>query len=247
MPRWTELKRKFLFLALVIVIVIAAYLYARPAKPLISISKAYNVGVGSTVPMNITISNSPGCASWNLNLTWDPYYVTIKQGDPPFLNGPPIEVREGPLFVARNSTTSMYFLTVDLQNGVLYVSDLFISTNPQVFASGDGVILTINFTMIRAGISTVQFNSAGENATGSIIGNAQNLIMDHNEANGLISDEGPPPAWASTDFQTMLIYGEVGVLSVASVIIYIYANPKPTKAARKRAEFEPVIDPEDQT
>lgn len=240
------MKRKFLFLVLVIVLVIAAYVYVRPVKPLLTISKAYNAGVGSTVPMNVTISNSPGCASWNLNLTWDPYYVTIKQGDPPFANGPPLEVREGPLFVARNSTTSFYFLIVDLQNGQLYVSDLFITMKPQVFASGDGVIFTLNFTVIRAGTSTVQFNSAGTDATGSIIGDSNNLIMDHIEANGLITDQGPPPAWASTDFQTMLIYGEVGVLGVASVIIYVYANPRPPKAVRRKAEFEPVIDTEDQ-
>jgi hypothetical protein len=241
-----ELKRKFLFLAIVIVLVLAAYFYVRPVKPLLSMSKAYNAGVGSTALINVTISNSPGCSSWNLNLTWDPYYVTITQGAPPTPGGPPLQVREGPLIVARNSSTFMYFMIIDLENGQLYVSDLFTNSNPQVYAAGDGVIFTLNFTVIRAGTSTIQFSSAGTNATGSIIGNAQNTIMDHDEVNGLITNEGPPPAWASTGFQTMLIYGEVGVLGVASVIIYVYANPRPPKAEKKKADFEPVIDTEDQ-
>ena len=238
------MKGKMLFLVIIVVIILAAYFYVRPVKPLLSISDAYNASVGSIVPINVNITRSPGCVSWNLNLTWDPYYVTIANGTPPFTGAPPLQVREGPLFTGRNATTFMYFLTVDLKAGNLYVSDLF--TQPNVYAVGDGTIFILNFTVIRAGSSTIEFNSAAPNNTGSVIGNAQNLIMDHDEANGLITNEGPPPTWATADFQTMLIYEEVGVLGVASVVIYVYANPRPPRAAKRRAESEPVIEPEDQ-
>ncbi len=66
------------------------------------------------------------------------------------------------------------------------------------------------------------------------------------ETNGLVTEKGPPPLWASTGFQYPLIAGEVIVLAIATGIVYIRTHPRPPKSARRRAELQPVIDAEDQ-
>ena len=140
----------------------------------------------------------------------------------------------------------MVFNEMNFSEGVMIVANIFTPGSGK-FVNGTGVILTINFTVVRVGTSTIELNPPSAGVTQSIVADQGNKILDHVDVNGLITNDGPPPQWASTDFATTLIYGEVGVLGVASVIIYVYANPKPPKAEKKRAEFEPVIDTEDQT
>jgi hypothetical protein len=247
MPRWIKLKRKLLFLVLVIVLILAAYLYLRPAQAILSVDKVYNVDeVGSTVLVNVTLTKVSSCSGWQLNLTWDPYYLNVTQGQPPYRGGPPVEVREGPFFKTVNASTTMIFNQMDFGEGVMIVADFF-AQGAGKFVNGTGVILTINFTVVNLGTSTIKLNPPSAGVTQSVIADQGNKILDHLEVNGLVTNDGPPPQWASTDFATTLLYGEVGVLGVASAIIYVYANPRPPKAEKKRAELEPVIDPEDQT
>lgn len=235
-----------LFLILVAMLVLVTYIYVRPVKPVLSIDRVYNAGeTGSTVLVNVTLSNVESCTTWGLNLTWDPYYLQLTRGLPPFPNGPPFEVREGPFFTTQNSTSFLYFSSIDLERGEMVVIDIF--TVPGVYATGSGVIFTLNFTVVRAGTSAIEFNPPTQNLTQSAIGDKNNKDVEHDEVSGLVTNEGPPPVWASTDFDTMLIYGEVGLLGLASLIIYVYANPRQPKLARKRIDYQPEIDPEDQT
>ena len=240
------MKRKLLFLVLAVVLILAAYLYLRPAQAVLSVDRVYNVNeVGSTVLVNFTLSKVSSCSGWQIDLTWDPYYLNVTQGQPPYVGGPPVEVREGPFFKTVNASKILVFNEMDFEKGVLVVADFFAPGSGK-FVNGTGVILTINFTVVRLGTSTIELNPPSAGVTQSVVADQGNKILDHLEVNGLVTNDGPPPQWASTDFATTLIYGEVGVLGVASVIIYVYANPKPPKAEKKRAEFEPVIDPEDQ-
>ncbi len=242
------MKRKLLFLVLAVLLILAAYLYLRPTQAVLSVDKIYNVSeAGSTVLVNFTLTKVSTCSGWQIKLTWDPYYLNVTSGQPPYVGGPPVEVREGPFFKTVNASTIMVFNEMNFSKGVMIVADFFAPGSAK-FVNGTGVILAINFTVVRVGTSTIELNPPSAGVTQSVVADQGNTIMDHNEVNGLITNEGPPPpAWASTGFQTMLIYGEVGVLGVASVIIYVYANPRPPKAEKKRAEFEPVIDTEDQT
>lgn len=240
------MKRKLLFLVLVVVLILAAYLYLRPAQAILSVDKIYNVNeAGSTVLVNVTLTKVSSCSGWQIDLTWDPYYLNLTQGQPPYVGGPPVEVREGPFFKTVNASTTMIFNEIDFATGVMIVADFF-GPGSGKFVNGTGVILTINFTVVHVGTSTIKLNPPSAGVTQSVVADQANKILDHLEIDGLVTNDGPPPQWASADFATTLIYGEVGVLGVASVIIYVYANPRPPKAEKKRAEFAPVIDPEDQ-
>lgn len=227
------MKRKMLFLVLVAIIAVGAYLYLKPAKPVLSADRVYNVtGIGETVPINVTLSDVPGTSGWNMRLTWDPYFVRLSG------------VEEGPFFRSRNMTSLYHVLSIDYEQGEMIVADVFLAEN--IFVQGTGVILTVNFTTVRVGSSTIEFTAPG-NGTQAVIGDASNLhALDHVEVYGLISNEGPPPIWASTDFQSTLIIGELAVLSLASGIIYWRAHPRPPKLMRRREELQPKLDPEDQ-
>jgi hypothetical protein len=239
------LKRKLLFLVLITIAIIALYVYVRPVKPLLSVGNVYDATeVGSTVLVNVTLSKVASCSTWGLNITWDPYYLKLTRGTPAFAGGPPLEVREGEFFTARNSTTFLYFGSINLAKGEVVVIDIF--TTPGVYVTGSGVIFTLNFTILRAGTSAVELNPPTENLTQSAIGDKDNRDVEHDEINGTVTRDGPPPMWASTDFQTMLIYGELGGLGLASLLIYVYVNPRQPKSAKRRADFQPTIEPEDQ-
>lgn len=239
------MKRKLLFLLLITIAIIAIYFYVRPIKPLLSVGNVYNANeVGSTVQVNVTLSNIPTCSTWGINITWDPYYVQLTNGTPPFEGGPPFEVREGEFFAARNSSTFLYFNEINLVKGQMIVIDLF--TTQGVYVSGSGVIFTLNFTIVRLGTSAVELNPPTENLTQSAVGDRYNKDVDHDELNGTITNNGPPPIWATADFQNKLIYGELGALGLASLFVYVYANPRQPKALKRRVDFQPTIDPQDQ-
>ena len=239
------MKRKMLFLVLITIAVIAIYVYVRPVKPVLSVGNVYNATeVGSTVLVNVTLSNVPSCSTWGLNITWDPYYLRLTRGAPAFEGGPPLEAREGEFFAAKNSTTFLYFGSINLVKGEIVVVDIF--TTAGVYAIGSGVIFTLNFTILRVGTSAVELNPPTESLSQSAVGDKDNKDVDHYEVNGIITKDGPPPMWATTDFQTSLIYGELGTLGLASLLVYVYVNPKPPRSVKRRADFQPTIDPQDQ-
>jgi hypothetical protein len=134
---------------------------------------------------------------------------------------------------------------LDYANGEMIIADVFMAK--ETYVQGTGVILTVNFTTVRVGASTIEFHSPTPNGTGVSLGDAQNVhTIDHVEVYGLISNEGAPPVWASTGFQNTLIVAEVAVLSLASGIIYLRTHPRAPRVAKRRDELQPVLDPEDQ-
>lgn len=235
-----------LFLVLVTIAAVAAYVYTRPAQPILSVGRVYGEDeLGSTVLVDVTLTNVPGCSGWLLNLTWDPYYIQLTPSGPSSSGGLPVEVREGPFFTSLNSTTGVFFNSLDLEKGEMNVADIVLSSG--TYAQGSGVILTLNFTIIKVGTSNIEINPASPGVNQSIIADAQNAVLPHGEVTGLVTNEGPPPMWASTDFQTTLIYGEVAILGLASALVYVYAHPRTPHLVKRKADFEPVVDQEDQT
>jgi hypothetical protein len=161
------------------------------------------------------------------------------------MGGPPVGLLEGPFLRSAGST---FFIVnfADNEQGETVVGAVGASAS-QVGATGSGVLLVMNFTVIKVGTTTIEMNplSPPQNNQ-SILMNLQNEEISHTEINGLITEKGPPPMWASMDFQFSLIGAEVAVLALATGIVYLRAHPRPPKSARRRAELQPMIDAEDQ-
>lgn len=239
------MKRKLMFLALVAIVVVLGYFYLRPPLPVLGIDNVYNVTEeGSTVIVNATLKDVSTCSGWQMNLTWDPYYLKPTTVLNPVTNQTEPAITEGPFLQSLNATPVLVFNEVDLTRGVMIVADIILTQGKYV--SGSGVILVMNFTVMRVGRSAIEIHSPTPNDTKAIVADLNNQKLEHVEVNGLVTNEGPPPIWASTDFQTTLIYGEIAVLGVASGILYIRAHPRPPKALKRKAELQPMIDPEDQ-
>jgi len=229
------LKRKMLFLVLIALLAVVLYLYLRPPTPILSADQVYNVTeVGQTVPINFTMTNMPGVNGWNMRVTWDPNYLQ------------PAAVEEGPFFQTAASKSFFGITSEDKEIGEMIVADVFLTRGDNV--QGTGVILIVNFTTVQVGTSTIELHAPGENGTDVVIGDAQNLnLVGHIEVDGLISNEGSPPVWASTDFQSTIILGEIAVLTAVSGILYLRTHPRQLRVTKsKRVDLQPVLDPEDQ-
>ena len=242
------MKRKALILLIVVVIVVLTYLYVLPPPTVLSIDSAYNANeVGQTVLLNATLNNVPGCGGWALVLVWDPNIAQITTGVPngtvPAAGGPPVGIFEGP-FLKDVATTHFIINYVDNENGTAFVGALFTSPGPE--AIGTGVIFTINFTIIHVGTTSVEVKPPFTTNNQSIVQNPQGNNIAHSDVDGLITNQGPPPTWTNAAFQETAIGSEILVLAVASSVVYMRTHKRPPKSAKRKAELQPVLDPEDQ-
>jgi len=243
------LRTKALFLVLVIIIAVFAYLYLRPQQPVLSIDKVYDVTeVGETVVINVTLSSVPACGGWMLDLVWDPYIVNLTTGGPnstlPISGGLPVVIIEGP-FLKKAGSTLFVINSANNTRGEAVVASIVSSQGEG--ARGTGMILMLNFTIVHVGTTTIEMKPPSPTVLNqSFIVDATNHPIEHIEINGLITEKEPPPFWAGTDFQNTLIVGEVVVLLAASAIVYQRTHPRPPKSVKRRAELQPVIEPEDQ-
>jgi uncharacterized membrane protein len=236
------MKRKGLFLLLIVALVILAYLYTRPPEAVLSIGKVYNVTkVGQTVPVNVTLINVASCSAWLMTLSWDPYYVTLT----PLVNASsgalPYEVIEGPFLKDVGTTRNLVFDMVNNANGEMVVGDQLIKSD--LGASGTGVIMEMNFTVVHVGTTTLIMTPSGSSEIGSATGSA----VAHVEASGLITNGPAPPFWEGAEFQTTLIAGDVLILLVATGILYLRAHPRPPKSQKRKAELQPIFEPKDES
>jgi hypothetical protein len=242
------LKRKALALLLVVIVVVLVYLYVLPPPTVLSIDSAYNVTeVGQTVLLNATLSNVPSCGEWVVGLAWDPYIAQITTGVPngtlTAAGGSSVGIFEGP-FLKDVAPTRFIINYVDNVNGKAFLGAFFASSG--LGASGSGVIFTMNFTIVHVGTTTVEVQppSSGENQ--SVVETAQMNNVPHSDVDGLITNQGPPPTWTKATFQETVIASEIFLLAVASSVVYWRTHRRPPKSARRKAETQPVIDPQDQ-
>jgi hypothetical protein len=231
------LKRKALALLLVVVIVFLIYLYTLPPSTVLSIDRIYNVNqVGNTVLVNATLTNAASCTGWALRLDWDPYVVGLATGaSSSFTEGPFLKDAGATHFVVESLNTTI---------GEAVVIEAFSGTEKS--ASGTGVILTINFTVVHLGTTTIEIGSPSPLYKQATISEVSNPMANHVEISGLITEEGPPPVWTSAGFQNTLIGGEIVVLLAASGIVYWRTHPRSPRSLRRQMELHPVIDSEDQ-
>lgn len=243
------MKRKILALVLVVIIAALAYFYTLPTHASISIGSVYNVTkAGETILVNVTLNNAPSCGGWMTGIAWDPYIASITLGGPNSTatgNGVFADVIEGP-FLQNVAPTYLLLNSVDNENGTAVVGDVF-QTPGTTSVSGTGVVLSLNFTIIHPGTTTIEFRPpfASKNMS-MVVDPSQKIEISHVEVNGLITDQGPPPNWTSAGFQETAIAIEIIVLVVATSIVYMSTHRRPPKSARRKAELQPVIEPEDQ-
>jgi hypothetical protein len=246
------LNRKALGILLLFVVIIGVlvYFYLRPQQPVLSVQKTYDATeAGKTVLVDVSVSNVQSLAQWSLNLTWDPEMIRLTTGGPnfpiPATGGPPVGLFEGP-FLRSSGSTIFVVNSADNEKGETIMGALA-ATASELGATGSGVILVMNFTIIKVGTTTIEMSPPFPSITNqSVLMNIQGNVIDHTETNGLVTEKGPPPMWASTDFQYPLIGGEIVVLTLATGIVYLRTHPRPPKSARRKAELQPVIDAEDQ-
>jgi hypothetical protein len=242
------LKRKALTLVLVAVILVLVYLYVVPPPTLLSMDSVHNVTeVGQTVLVNATLSNVPGCYQWVILLAWDPYIAQVTIGVPngtlPAGQTIPVGIFEGP-FMQDVDPTHFIINYLDNINGRAVLGCYFQSLG--VEASGSGVIFQVNFTIVHVGTTTLEIQPPFTTENQSLVVNGQNLRVGHSDANGLITDQGPSPTWTDAGFQETVIGSEILILAVASSVVYLSTHKRPPKSLRRKAELQPVIEPEDQ-
>jgi hypothetical protein len=246
------LNRKALGILLLFVVIIGVlvYFYLRPQQPVLSVQKIYDATeVGQTILVNVSVNNANALAQWSLNLTWDPEIIRLTTGGPDFtipaMGGPPVGLFEGP-FLRSTGSTIFVVNSADNEKGETVMGALA-ATASELGATGSGVILVMNFTVLKVGTTTIDMSPPFPSITNqSVLMNIQGNVIDHAETNGLVTEKGSPPIWASTDFQYPVIGGEVVVLASATGIVYLRTHPRPPKSARRKAELQPMIDAEDQ-
>jgi hypothetical protein len=241
-----KMKRKALFLILIVAAVMLAYLYTRPPATVLSIEKVYGVTeVGQTVLINVTLIDIQGCTGWLMNLLWDPYYVTLTPRVTNSSGTLPYEVTEGPFMKEAGPTRNLVIDSVNDLGGQIIVGDQFASSGYS--ASGTGVIMTINFTVVHVGTTTLMTAPLSSVQTQSLITGASGQDVAHVEVMGLITDNPAPPFWEGTNFQIALIAGDVLVLLVATGIAYQLAHPRPPKSERRKEALQPILEPKDES
>jgi hypothetical protein len=242
------LKKKMVVLLVVVLIVALAYLYTLPTPTVLSIDSVYNVTkAGDTVLINMTLNNVPSCGGWMTGIAWDPYIANMTVGGPNSTiagNGLSVDISEGP-FLKSEAPTFFLINSVDNVRGEAIVGVVF--QTPGGAVSGTGVVLIMNFTIIHPGTTTIEFRPpfAGKNQS-MVVDPSEQKEIGHNEVSGLITDQGPPANWTSAGFQESTIAIEVIALVAATSVVYLRTHQRPPKSAKRRAELQPVIEPEDQ-
>lgn len=100
--------------------------------------------VGSTIHLNLTITNVQNLFGWNLNLTWNPQILNLTGiAEGPFLNG------AGETLFTWSPSSS----PISRSQGYLQgVADVLLATSG---VSGNGVLATLTFQVLHAGYSAV--------------------------------------------------------------------------------------------
>jgi hypothetical protein len=217
--------------------------------PALSIDSVYNVTeAGDTILVNVTLSDVSNCGGWETGIAWDPYIANITVGGPNSTlsgsGGPPVDIYEGP-FLQSHAPTYLMLNSADNEKGEAIVGVIF--QTPGGAVSGTGIVLTINFTIVHLGTTTIEFRPPFPNKNQSMVVDPSGQIeLGHTEVNGLITDQGPPANWTSAGFQETMIATEVIVLAAATYVVYLRTHPRPPKSAKRKAELQPLIEPEDQ-
>lgn len=220
-------------LLMIAIIIPAATWQLLPSGPTVSITKLYNLNLQprQTIKVDIIVSDVSDLAGCRINLAWDPNVLKVTTGegwkDP--ITRIRYSVYEGPFL--KSFSNSTMFLINDVNNEAGNITAIFnFFTSPGIDASGTGAIATINFTCVQPGNTAIRI-------TGPTKGHSylQNSVGDqilHQDIDGLVTAEGPPPIWVELWFQAT-----VGVV-ILEIIVLALVILLTVRWWRSRAEAE---------
>ena len=236
------MKWKLILLLMLIAIIALGYVYSIPPKPTLEISRMYNVNLqpGETIQVNITVSNVQDLFSYRINLAWDPYVLKVATGDQKGWIDPftriSYNIYEGPFL--RKFSNATRFLINEVNNKKGTITALyggFVVTGTS--ASGSGVLAIINFTCVHPGLTTIEITGGDPGEKHALLGKSGGEKVMHDEVCGVVSPEGPLPAWTKLDFLITVIVIEVIVLTILSSIIVALKRPKRKRVREEEEEL----------
>lgn len=238
------MSRKSVFIVASIVVVaailsvcvlLAASFYSKQPLPTLSIDRVYNVTeVGQTVLVNVTLSNVPnatGCTGWRLGLAWNPEMAKITTFHDYSIGIPEnvfAVVFEGP-YLKQTGKGTFFHINTDpygLERNLKGQIDIFdhISSGGGS-VSGSGVILSLNFTLVHVGTTTIEFSSPIQSSNQSIILDRLGHPFEHIETEGLITEK----AIAEPRSFLILIVSEIAVLSTVTILMVVALRRRSTR------------------
>jgi len=241
-----NLRRKFT-LMLIMFIVMATFKgipKIQAVGPVVAVTSVYNATqAGTTFLVNITITGVANLLSWAINLTWDPTILKISTGNPDpnaygAIRSGKYNIYEGPFM---KSVRSTIFTANKINNTSGKINSLacgYITSGTT--PSGDGVLVSINFTYIKVGTATIDID--GPSTTYP----RQSMIIDytgkeivHEDRDGVVTDQEPPQPeiWTQLWFQaTVTGVIVIALVSVAYVRLKARASKRPPEAEEMEEE-----------
>ena len=203
----------------------------KAATPVVSVSTVVAKEPGKTFLVNISITGVTDLFLWVLNLTWDPNITKITTGDRAGLYKSRVyyNIYEGPFLKSVRST--LFFASkIDNKNGKITNLNSGYTTRSSTTTNGDGVLVTINFTLVNVGTTTLDINGPSPTYPGhSMLVDSSGNEIPHEDIDGAVLDKEPPPPpiWTQSWFQT-------SVIAVAVVGAVIVAGAYTVKKRKER-------------
>lgn len=228
-----KLRRKLtlIILALIIIATLQNIPKTQAAEPVVAVISVYDVTEpGKTFLVNINITGATNLLTWVVNLTWDPDVIKITTGDPdPNAYGAikkgKYNIYEGPFL---KSIGVSIFTANKIDNTLGQINSLAATlTGTNVSASGDGTLVTINFTSVSVNTTTIDINGPSTAYPGqSVLVDITAGEIPHKDRDGIVTERGPPPPqiWTQLWFQVTL--GVIVVIPVAAVVAKVYIRHK---------------------
>ena len=130
--------------------------------------------VGSTIAVDLVIDNVTDLGSWIISIRWNPKIVKLTTGDPNGTNY--LNVYEGP-FLRDHGATWFLINPLDQASGKLEFGEGF--KLPGVGVTGNGVLASMNFTILDFGFTTLQISTSG-------LGDKENRMIVYDAQNSTV-------------------------------------------------------------
>jgi hypothetical protein len=217
------MRRKFVLMLLVLTVIstLKSMPNTQAAGPVVAVTSVYDVTeIGRTFFVNITATGATSVVMWAINLTWDPNIIQITTGNPDpngqgALRRGKYNIYEGSFLKSVNNNTGFTANKIDNTLGRLVMLSCSFGVSG-ISASGDGVMVTINFTSVSIGTANIDINGPSTTHPGqSWLIDTAGKEIPHEDRDGVVTDQGPPQPqiWTEPWFQGTI----VGIAVVAVV------------------------------
>jgi parallel beta-helix repeat protein len=136
--------------------------------------------VGSTIAVDLVVDNVTDLGGWLVSIRWNPKIVKLTTGDPngtEWFDGFYLNVYEGP-FLRDHGATWFLFNALDQASGKLEFGEGFKVIG--VGVTGNGVVASMNFTILDFGFTTLQIS------TSVLWDKGNSMIIQHDAQNSSV-------------------------------------------------------------